>query len=412
MTLGATRRRLLSTGFAAAGLIPRLAFAQDDRPLPNLPRLPRAPRLPFTHRDPSEAPPPAPILSGPKPDLAGILAETGAPAIAAAAVTAHDTEFFDAVGMRRVGERGPVTPEDLWHLGGCTQTFTAAACARLVEKGRLSLSTRMPALFPGMALDPAWSEVRLEDVLAHRAGFTDAGVITVDRVAKARADARPAPLQRHDLAVELLKKPPAHTPGGFEPSYVGYVIVAAALERLTSTSYEGVVDDYVFTPLAMKTAGFGAPSTGEGPSGHQLGQDGKLHPTPSKEPADLPPLFASATGAHMSIQDWARFTRVFLNDGGTFLKPETLERLCRPWGGGDEETGASAFQVLGDRAWASGVVLKSQGSNGLWTAQCEIAPERGLAVLSVCNSEEGGGAEAVRRAALLLQKAYGAGVSA
>lgn len=409
MSPTATRRTLLAAGALVA--LPMAAHGQDlpqdDRPLPNLPRLPR---LPFGHRDPSEAPPaPPPPLLGPKPDLSRILAETGAPALAAAAVTAHGTEFIDAVGDRRRGERAPVTEADLWHLGGCTQTFTAAACARLAEAGKLSLSTRLPALFPGVVINPAWADTRLEDVLAHRAGFSDLGLITVERVAKAREDTRPAPLQRHDLALEVLTKPPPHPSGAFEPSEIGYVVVAAALERLTATSYEGVVDDAVFTPLGMTTAGFGAPSAADGPSGHQLGKDGKLHPTPLRAPQDLPALYASASGARMSLADWGRFVRVFLNDGGKFLKAETLERLCRPWGGGDGELGASAFQILGDRGWASGVVLSSKGSNGLWYAQADIAPERGLAILAACNTEEGGGAEAVRRAQLLLQKAYGAG---
>ena len=109
----------------------------------------------------------------------------------------------------------------------------------------------------------------------------------------------------------------------------------------------------------------------------------------------------------MSLEDWSRFARVFLADGAGFLKPDTLERLCRPWGGGDGETGASAMQVFSTRAWADGVVLFTEGSNGLWRAQMEIAPEKGLAILAVSNAEEGGGADAVRRAAQAVERAYG-----
>ena len=394
-------RRALLAGLIACG--PTAALAQLPR-FPQLPKLPSVPRLPFGRRN--DAAPPAPKLSGKRPDLAAILKQTGAPALGAAAVTTKGLAFVAVAGVRRLGEAAPVTEADVWRLGGCTQAFTAAACARLAEAGRLSLSTRLPALFPGVTLDPAWADVRLEDVLAHRAGFTDVGVITVERVAAARADPRPAPRQRDALALELLSKPPARPLGGFEMANVGYVVIAAALERLTGKSVEGVVEDAVFTPLGMKTAGFGETA---GPSGHQLGRDGVLHPTPPDQPTELPALFAPATGAHANLQDWAKFARVFLVDGAGFVKPETLQRLCRPWGGADGETGASAFQVIADRPWAAGVVLLSEGSNGLWRAQMEIAPERGLAVLCVSNAEEGGGAEAVLRAAKAVEQAYGAG---
>lgn len=394
----ASRRALLAALLASA---PASALAQ-------IPGLPRFPRLPFGRKDAGAAPP-APKLSGRRPDLAAILRNTGAPAIGAAAVTPKGLAFLAVSGVRRLGEAPPVTETDVWHLGGCTQAFTAGACARLAAAGRLSLSTRLPALFSGLTVDPGWADARLEDVLAHRAGFTDAGVISIDRVAAARADKAAAPRQRDALAREMLAKPPPRPLGGFENSTVGYVIVAAALERLTGKSFEGVVEDAVFTPLGMKSAGFGAPTPADGPSGHQLDKDGKLHPTPADQPADLPPLFASAGGAHATLQDWARFARVFLDDGGGFLTPDALQRLCRPWGGADGETGASALQVLANRAWADGVVLLGEGSNGLWRAQMEIAPERGLAILAVSNAEEGGGTDAVLRAAQALEQAYGAG---
>lgn len=409
MTSPADRRALLAGLFTTACVAALPAAARAQLPsLPALPRLPRAPRLPFGRRDAS-APPRPPKLSGKRPDLAAILKETGAPAVGAAAVSAKGVSFLGVAGLRRIEGLAPVTARDAWRLGGCTETFTAAACARLVEKGVFSLSTRLPTLFPGMKLDPGWADTRLEDILAHRAGFTDVGVITVERVTAARADTRPAPLQRRDLALELLSKPPTRPAGAFEPSKVGYVIIASALEGLTRKSYEGVVEDEVFKPLEMQHAGFGGATLKDDPSGHQLGKDGKLHATPPDQPADLPVLFASAAGAHANLEDWAKFARMFLNDGGHFLKPETLERLCRPWGGGDGETGASGFAVLSNRSWADGVVLLSDGSNGLWRARMEIAPEKGLAVLSVSNAEEGGGTDAVLLAATAIERAYGAG---
>jgi CubicO group peptidase (beta-lactamase class C family) len=406
MSADATRRRLIA---AALALSAAPVAAQAQVSLPKFPKLPKLPNVSVPHL----GLPPAPKLpftgGAPKVDLAALVADTGAPALGGVVVNAKGLDFLGASGLRRVGEAVSVTPDDLWHLGGCTQTMTALICGRLAEAGKLSLTGRLPALFPGATLDPAWADTRLEDVLAHRAGFTDTGVVTPEFVGRAHADLRPADVQRAEFAAALLAKPPARPPGGFDLSNAGYVVVAAALERLTGKPFETLAETELFAPAGMNTAGFGAPSGASAAAGHRLGRDGKLHPVDTQGLADLPSLFAPAAGAHMSLTDWARFARLFLTDGGGLIGADTLRRLLRPWGGADGDMGAGGWQVIERRAWAQGPVFFAEGSNGLWRAQAEIAPERGIAVLVVCNAEEGGGADAVKRAALELERAYGAG---
>ena len=401
-----SRRRLFAGGLAltAAGAA---SAAQAQIRFPKLPAaphigLPSLPKMGF-------APAPKTAVAASRVDLARLVRETGAPAVGGAVVNAKDVAFLAVSGRRRADAAAVVSTDDLWHLGGCSQTVTAAVCARLIEQGKLGFSTRLPALFSGITVDPGWAEVRLEDVLAHRAGFTDTGVLTPDRLGRAHADLRPLDLQRRDLAVELLGKPPVRPQGGYEASQAGYVVVASALERIGAKPFEALAQAELFDPLHMDAAGFGAPSGSAAPSGHRLGADGKLHPVDASGLADLPALFGPAAGVHLSLTDWGRFTRLFLTEGGGVLKPETLARLCRPWGGVDGDVSAGGWRVTQSRAWAGGLVLSCEGSNGLWTAQAEIAPERGLGVLTVSNAEEGGGTEAAKRAALELEKAYGAG---
>ena len=156
-------------------------------------------------------------------------------------------------------------------------------------------------------------------------------------------------------------------------------------------------------PLGMSRTGFGAPK-GSGPWGHQA-VDGRLAPVDPAGIADNPPVLWPAGGVHAPLEDYARFLRLFLTDGGGLLKPETLARLARPWSGGDAQYGMG-WQVYKERAWAGGPALAHEGSNTLWHASAVVAPARPLAVIACSNTEAGGGPEACLRVTQALVKAY------
>ena len=340
----------------------------------------------------------------PRVDLGEIARQTGAPGLGGAVVTAKGLDVLQVAGVRRRGYGDAVQAGDLWHLGSDTKPMTAALYARLVETGRAAWTAKLPALFPDLQVDPGWADARMDDVLAHRAGLTDVGVVDPDVVSRALADPRPASEQRTALVRDILAKPPPRIAGGFDYANVNYVLAGAAIERLTKRTWEEAITTDLFRPLGMASAGFGAPRGAE-PWGHQLGDDGRLRAIDPTGAADLPAVFAPASAVHVSLADWAKFARLFLTNGGGYLSEETLNRLCRPWGGGEDEYGI-AWQVFAQRGGAQGPVLAKEGTNGLWHASCQIAPARGLAILTVANAESGGGVEAASRASLALTQAY------
>lgn len=342
----------------------------------------------------------------PAVDPAEIARAAGAPAAAGVVATPKGVLFLEAGGRRRIDQETPVGRADLWHIGSNTKALTAALWARQVEAGHTSWSARLPALFPDLKLDPAWADTRIDDVLAHRAGVTDAGVVEAEFLGAAAADPRPVGEQRTALVRILLETPPARPPGGFEVANLDYVIAGAALERLTRRSWEEQMRADLFGPLGMTSAGFGPP-TGAEPWGHRMGDDRRLHPIDPSGLADFPAVLAPAGGVHLSLADYARFARVFLSDGAGWLRPETLTRLARPWGGQDGDWGLG-WQVSNGEGWAQGPLLSAEGSNTLWHAQIQLAPARGVAVITASNAETGGGVEAARRLGLALVKAYAA----
>ena len=381
MTDSAPRRRLLLAG---GGALLAASSARAGIPIP----------LPFGGR------------RAPAVDPADVARETGAPAAGGAVVTPKGTLYLEAGGLRRIDRPAAVTRDDLWHIGSNTKALTAALYGRYVEAGRAAWSARLPALFPDLKLHPDWADARIEDVMAHRAGIADEGVVEAEFLGAAAASLKPVGVQRTELVQQVLARPPARPPGGFAYANLNYVVAGAALERIAGRPWEESLRAELFAPLGMAHAGFGPP-LGAQPWGHRLGDDKRLHAVAPTGIADFPAVLAPAGGVHLSLADYARFVRVFLTDGGGFLKPDTLTRLGRPWGGQEGDYGLG-WRATADQGWAQGPLLESDGSNTLWHAQVRLAPARGLAVIACANAETGGGVEAARRLGQGLVKAYAA----
>src|SRR5437867_2487323 len=59
----------------------------------------------------------------------------GVPGAAVAVVRKDHVEYLAGHGVRRIGEKAPVTPDTLFPMGSCTKGFTTAALAMLVDAG-------------------------------------------------------------------------------------------------------------------------------------------------------------------------------------------------------------------------------------------------------------------------------------
>lgn len=339
---------------------------------------------------------PRPALPKVSEALDSVLRQTGVPALGYAAVNAGGVIALDAAGRRRSTMDDYVTVEDSWHIGSNTKAMTAALYARLVEEGRAEWGATLRTLFPDVPADPAWASVKIEDLLAHRSGISDNGLIDQAWLIRAHSDTRPVVEQRADFAQRLLTHSPTGKYGEFEYANSNYVLAGAAIERIYKASWEVAMTAEVFTPLFMQSAGFGPP-TGAAPWGHEPGPGGELTPVdPLHEVADNPPVFGPAGRVHLPLADYARFARVFLTGGGGWLSPASLSKLARPWAGA--EGYALGWQYYENRGWADGPVLAHEGSNTLWRTMALIAPAKPRAYLIVTNC----GGDAGQRAVQLL----------
>ncbi|WP_309643326.1 serine hydrolase domain-containing protein [Phenylobacterium sp.] len=332
-----------------------------------------------------------------------ILEKTRAPALAGAVVNRDGLMHLECAGLRRLDGSERVTTEDRWHIGSNAKSMTAALYARLVEAGSARWSARIPELFPDLAPNAAWDSVTIEDLLAHRSGLVDAKVLTRDWLKGAHGDCRPVEAQRTSLALAALSAPSPGRRGRFAYANINYVLAGAAIERILGVSWETAMMREVFSPLAMTSAGFGAP-TGDQPRGHAKPLFGRLAPVDPEGLSDNPAALGPAGRAHMSLADHARFVRLFLTQGDGYLKAESIQRIVTPPEGGGFSPYALGWMVLPGQPRSRGPLLAHDGSNTRWYSVAFASPQRGVAVVTASNAMARGEGAARLLAQRLLKR--------
>ena len=376
----ATRRRLL-TGLAAvpvAGVLPRLAFAQDGAQADAV--------------------------------LDQVFAAAAPPAMAAAIVTAEGVSWSGVRGVRRDGETDLATLQDRWHLGSNTKAMTAAVFARLVEQGRARWAMPLDEAFPDLPLDPAWGATTLDDLMHHRAGLLDQAVLGRDWLIAARGDARSLPDQRMALARTALAAPPQGPRGTFAYGNANYILLGAAIERITGGAWEDAMRAELYGPLNLTSAGFGPPPGRDNPWAHRTVGEQRTPVPPEHPGADNPAALGPAGTAHMTLDDYARFVSAIMGGAPGWLSADSLSRLTTP-PAGDPPAYACGWGVR-EQPWGGvggpGPVLGHDGSNTLWHCTVAAAPQRRRAVLVVTNDGPAGRAACQAALQSLIPVAFAA----
>jgi D-alanyl-D-alanine carboxypeptidase len=354
-----------------------------------------------------KTPPAEPVgvsIPGPPPgaqaDLASVLepirARNGLPGLAAAVIAGDRVAAIGAVGVRKSGDPTPVAPGDAWHLGSDTKAMTATLFALYVDEGKIAFTTTLAQAFPGWAskMDPAYRHVTMQTLLAHRGGLShDVPADVFANVPRTGGESRAARLAAIQAALERPPELPPDTT--YLYSNAGYMILGAALEELTDTSWESLMRARLFEPLGMTSCGFGppaAPGQVDQPWPHRV-VAGELEPMPTGPDADNPPALGPAGTVHCSLADWGKFVAMHLAGArgeSTFLSAASFEKLHTPHPG---EEYAGGWLVT-ERPWAHGVALTHKGSNGMWFANVWLAPGLDRAFLVATNRGDAAAAQA------------------
>lgn len=340
-----------------------------------------APQAPVTPRDVSNL-------------ILPIREKNDVPALCVAAIRGGELVSRGVVGVRKRGSPEKASIDDQWHLGSCTKAMTATLAAILVEEGKLKWNTALFEVFPDLKnmAGPGWEDETLSALLLNRGGLP--AQLDSDGLWARLWEAKGTPVEQRRMLLEgVLAHTPLSAPGSkFLYSNANFAVAGAMLERAAGKSWEELMQEKLFAPLGMNSAGFGPPgnaSTLDQPRGH----DENGQPVGLSGVADNPASISPAGRVHASIGDWARFVALHL-EGARIVRglapgpntklvsKEGFERMHASPDGPD--TGYAMGWGVTKRPWGGNVLVHS-GSNNLWYCMVWIAPERDFAALACCN---------------------------
>ena len=317
--------------------------------------------------------------------LEEIREEHGLPALGGLVIVDGEVKAVGAVGLRKFKGRKEVTTEDKWHIGSCTKSMTATLAATFVEEGRLKWdSTVGDVLGRKVKMRDDYKEVTLKMLLTHRGGLPrDA---SLPALIKARADSgkRDIAKRRKQFAEAALEMKPTSEPGTqYEYSNLGFVVAGVMLETVGGKSWEELMQERVFEPLGMKSAGFGGAAS-RGKEDQPWGHRNKKTPQPPGPGDDNPDVVGPAGTVHCSLPDLARYVQMHLNHetGSVLEKKATFEILQTIAEGNDDY---ACGWVVTERPWANGPAIFHNGSNTMNYCVIWMAPARKFATIAVTN---------------------------
>jgi len=315
---------------------------------------------------------------------------TDASLIGIAAGIRDDTEIIETVvfGIRERGEDAPILLTDKWHIGSISKSITTMVLGTLMADNQLKLDATLPTLLPDIAdqMHSDWGNITLRMVLEHRAGLPEnfgVGVMLEDA---------PNVIDRPALRAKALAGILSHPAGPLEYKYsnIGYTLAGHVAEHITGQAWENVVQNRIFTPLDLHTAGFGAPKGTERhdqPVGH-ASIFGIYHKPMNSfdNRADNSPIIGPAGTVHMSISDLLTYGQSLLimsKGKNALLTAEIFADLTTP------TQGQYAGGLITEQdTWANGTVLWHNGSNTMWYAILVILPDKNR-VFAISVNQEG-----------------------
>ncbi len=265
----------------------------------------------------------------------------GVPGVAAAITDRNETIYAGAAGSRRLGRDEPMTPDSVCAIFSTTKAITGTVCLQLHEQGKLDLDAPAKRYAPAIGelqviegfeangeprLRAPKSDVTTRQLLLHQGGFAyDFFNETYNRLAEERGQPSVITATMKSLTTPMLFDPGTAWEYGTNIDWAGLVCEGITGKRLGQLMQEGV-----FEPLGMDDSAFTmTPSMSERyVTMHNRNPAGTLVPDDEFLLDQMPEVHMGGHGLHSTALDYAKFIRMWLNDGagpnGRVLRPETV----------------------------------------------------------------------------------------
>ena len=315
--------------------------------------------------------------------LTGPVAEGKSPGLIAAIIDEEGIRAIASAGVRKQGSPEELTIDDIVKMGSLTKAMTSTMLATLVADGTFvnGWQTTIAQVFPELRdeIHPDYRPVTLWQLARHEGGVPDD--------VHAWWTSHPTlPIieRRYRILRENLADPPGSPIGEYSYSNAGYMVAAAMVEKLTGQSWETLMEERLFAPLGMSSAGFGAPNTPhevDQPWSHRRDSAGVWIPAQLGYGGSLAP----AGDVYTSLEDYAKFVKLqFPNTSPAILDREKLDALLIPSTSGSY---AAGWRIApGAELW-----LGHGGGGGACCGSLTLVwalPNRGRAYIVATNSSD------------------------
>lgn len=304
-------------------------------------------------------------------------------------------------GVRRNDQPELVALTDYFHLGSETKGVTSLLAGKLVEQGKIQWSSKLLDVVPGLRTSalPAYANVTLDELLAHRAGiqpFT-AGA-EYEKLPKFSGTVAE---KRQQFAAFVVGQAPVVPTAGqaYVYSNAGYVLAALMLEQASHRTWEELVHS-TFRRLRLHyMLGFPNRQDARQPWGHwrQEPTASVFTPLGPTHPYQLQDFMAPAGDLAMPLPDFARLVQMHL-DGllgrAYYLAAQTYQTL---------HFGKPAYAYgwgVTTLATTGAPVSFHDGTTGTFFCHTILFPSQKVAFVILCND----GDEPARLACYALRR--------
>ena len=190
--------------------------------------------------------------------------------------------YQEAFGYADIEKQIPNTLATKFRIGSINKDYTAVLVLQMVEAGKLSLDDKLDKFQLGFPAEVA-GKITIRQLLSHTSGFGD---IFIPQYIEHIRDYK----NIGDILPLLMNEPLAYEPGtSQEYSNYGYIVLGAILEKVSGNSYENLLRENIFNPLAAKNTHYQIAEKIEGEarsyrftvSGEKVDHTGQLeYPTP------------------------------------------------------------------------------------------------------------------------------------
>ena len=321
------------------------------------------------------------------------------PAMYGAIVSTQGLEAIAARGVKKAGESAPATTNDKVLISSNTKPMTATMVAVLVGEGVFDngWDTTWGSIFPEHVeqVHEDFVKVTLRDIIIHEGGITEnLELLWVENPDQTMQERRVEAMLGHMKELAVSDRGATVKPGTFEYSHVGYLVVGAIVEKVTGRTYEELMQEKIFLPLSMTSAGWdnpGAKDSLDQPWGHFYSSENNGW-TPTQ--TDYSAIMRPSGGVHVTIEDWAKFIRLWIpGSDPMLLDRETLNEMLEfAWLGRKPFVffGSSAVNGAGwfyyPRIFAFGSALNHPGANLRWHSLVWVMRDINKAYITITNS--------------------------